>query len=95
MSLIASFREEPSLRRPGIILLGLLATVLIGERLLMIAIAGVRSGTSGFPVWFPELGSTGETILFYSLLFDVLKFVAIPTILLWLAYQYGRHSAGN
>lgn len=95
MSLIRPFHEEPSLIRPGIILVGLLATVLIGERLLTIAVAGVRSGASGFPVWLPELGSVGETIVLYSMLFDVLKFVAIPAVLLWLAYQYGRHSADN
>lgn len=95
MFLIASFREEPSLHRPGIVLLGLVATVVIGERLVTSAIAGVRRGTSEFPVWLPELGSIGETIVFYSMLFDVLKFIAIPAVLLWLAYQYGRHSAGN
>ncbi|MFC6939315.1 hypothetical protein ACFQE8_04975 [Salinirubellus sp. GCM10025818] len=95
MALIASFREEPSLRRPGIALLGLLTMVLIGERLLTIAVDGVRHGSAEFPVWLPELGSIGGTIVFYSLLFDVVKFVAIPAVLLWLAYQYGRYSAGT
>lgn len=93
MSLIAAFREDPSLRRLGIILLGLVATIVIGERLLTVAVAGVRQGTSGFPVWLPELGSIGETLVFYSMLFDVLKFIVLPTVLLWLAYQYGRVSA--
>lgn len=93
MSLIASFREEPSLRRPGIVLLGLLATLLLGERLLTMAVAGVRQGSSGFPVWLPELGSIGETIVLYSVLFDVLKFVVLPAGLLWIAYRYGRFSA--
>ncbi|MFC7132685.1 MULTISPECIES: hypothetical protein [Salinibaculum] len=93
MSLIAPFREEPSLRRPGIILLGLLTTILVGERLLTMAVAGVRQGSSGFPVWLPELGSIGETIVFYSMLFDMLKFIVLPAGFLWLAYQYGRFSA--
>ena len=95
MSLRASFREEPSLRRPGIVFIGLLTTVLIGERLLTIAVDGIRQGSSRFPVWLPKLGAIGETIVFYSMLFDVLKFVAIPAVSLWFAYQYGRHSAGN
>jgi uncharacterized membrane protein YhdT len=95
MSLIASFRKEPSLRRPGIILLGLVATILIGERLLTVAFAGVRQGSSGFPVWLPELGSIGQTIVFYSMLFDILKFIVLPAVLLWLAYQYGRFSAST
>ncbi|MFC7078275.1 hypothetical protein [Haloarcula halophila] len=95
MSLIVPFREKPSLRRPGIALLGLLTMVLIGEWLLTIAVGGVRQGSSDFPVWLPELGSIGETIVFYSTLFDVLKFVAIPAVLLWLAYQYGRYSIGT
>ncbi|WP_436927600.1 hypothetical protein [Halosimplex amylolyticum] len=95
MALIASSREEPSLRQPGIVLLCLLAMVLIGERLLTIAVDGVRQGSSGFPVWLPEIGSIGETIVFYSMLFDVLKFVVIPVVLLWLAHQYGRYSAGT
>ena len=95
MSLIASFREKPSLRRPGIVLLCLLAMVLIGERLLTIAVAGVRVGPSGFPWWLPELGSIGETVVFYGTLFNFLKFIVIPALLLWLAYQYGRHSAGT
>ena len=69
--------------------------VLVGERLLTIAFDDVRQGSSGFPVWLPELGSIGETIVFYSTLFDVLKFVAIPAVLLWLGYQYGRYSAGT
>ncbi|MBX0298171.1 hypothetical protein [Haloarcula nitratireducens] len=94
MALIALFREKPSLRRPGMALLGLLTMVVIGERLLTLAVEGVRQGSTEFPVWLPELGSVGETIVFYSLLFDVLKFVAIPAVLLWLAYQYGRYSAG-
>ena len=95
MSLIASFRKEPSLRRPGIILLGLVATILIGERLLTVAFAGVRQGSSGFPVWLPELGSIGQTIVFYSMLFDILKFIVLPAVLPWLAYQYGRFSAST
>ncbi|WP_255195360.1 hypothetical protein [Halorarius litoreus] len=95
MSLIASFREEPSLRRPGIALVGLLTMILIGERLLTMAVDGVRQGSSGFPVWLPELGSIGETIVFYSMLFDVLKFIAIPAVLMWFAYQYGRYSAST
>lgn len=95
MSLIASLREEPSLRRPGIVLAGLLATVLIGERLLTNAVTGVRQGPTAFPVWLPELGSIGETIVFYSMLFDFLKFVAIPAVLLWLACQFGRQRAQN
>jgi uncharacterized membrane protein YhdT len=95
MSLIASFREEPALRRPGIVLLGLLTLVLIGEWLLTIAVSGIRQGSSGFPVWLPEIGSIGKTIVFYSMLFDVLKFIVIPGVLLWLAYQYGRYSAGT
>jgi uncharacterized membrane protein YhdT len=95
MSLIASFRGEPSLRRPGMILLGLLAAILIGERLLTMAVAGVSQGSSGFPVWVPELGSIGETIVFYGILFDVLKFIVLPVVLLWLAYQYGRFSMNS
>lgn len=59
------------------------------------AVAGVRQEPSGFPVWLPELGSIGETIVFYSMLFDILKFVVLPAILLWLAYQYGRFSANT
>lgn len=93
MGLIAPFREEPSLRRPGIVLLALLTIVLVGEWLFSTAVDGVRQGSSEFPVWLPELGSVGETIVFYSLLFDVMKFVAIPAGLLWLAYQFGRYSA--
>lgn len=95
MSLLASLREEPSLRRPAIVLVGLLAAVLVGEWLLTIAVADIRSGASSFPVWLPEFGSIGETLVVYGLLFDFLKFVVIPAVLLWLAYQYGRHATGK
>ena len=95
MSLRESFSEEPSLRRPAVVLVGLLVTVVIGERLLAVAVAGVRPGSSSFPVWLPVWGSIGETIVVYGLFFDFLKFIVIPAVLLWLAYQYGRHSTGN
>jgi uncharacterized membrane protein YhdT len=95
MTLLASFREEPALRWPGIALVGLLAMLLIAEWLLTIAVAGVRSGGSSFPMWLPTVGSIGETLVFYSTLFDILKFVVIPAVILWLAYQYGRHTIGN
>lgn len=69
--------------------------VLVGERLFTITVAGVRSGSPSFPIWLPTVGSIGETIVFYSMLFDVLRFIVLLAVLLWLAYQYGRHSAGN
>ena len=95
MPLIESFSKEPTLRRPALVLVGLLATVLIGERLLTVAVAGVRQGSSSFPVWLPEFGSIGKTIVVYGMLFDFLKFIVIPGVFLWLAYQYGRYSTGT
>lgn len=95
MSVLKSLRNEPSLRRPTIILIVLAVTVLIGEHLLRTAFAGFREGSSGFPVWLPQLSSAGETVLFYIMLFGFLKFIAIPVTLVWLGYAYGRFSAAD
>lgn len=91
--MVWSRAHNPSLRRPALALVGLLATVLIGDRVLNTVISGVLERGADFPVWLPHFSSVGETVLFYTLLFDVLKFVAVPATLLWLAYAYGWHRA--
>lgn len=92
MSLLRSVRRERSLRRPTLLLVALLAVVLTAELALTTAFDGFEDG-AGFPAWLPQLGSVGETVVFYLLALDLLKFVAIPATLVWFGYAYGRYSA--
>ena len=93
MSLRQSLRTEPSLRRPAIVVTVLITATLIGERVLTAAFTGVLDGSAAFPVWLPRLSTIGETVVFYTLLLEALKFIAIPMALVWLAYAYGRYTA--
>lgn len=78
-------------RPPALVVTGLVATVLIGERALSSALDGIHSGDgTGFPFWFPAVGTVGETAVFYMTLFDAITFVAIPAALVWLGYALGR-----
>lgn len=89
------FLHESSLRRPVVVLALLVATVLISEPVLTDAFDGIRDGSSSFPVWLPQFGSIGQTVLVYIMFFDFLKFILIPMILMWLAYAYGRYRDTN
>lgn len=93
MSPLNSFRSEPAIRRPAIMLVVLLAIVILGELLLTNAFSSI--GTSGFPGWLPQVGSAGSTVLFYNLLMDVLKYVFVPLTAIWLSYAYGRHQSSS
>lgn len=95
MSLLQSFRTEPSLRRPAVVAAALLTLVIIGERVLTTVFTGVTEGSATLPMWLPQAGTTGETVVFYTLLLNVLQFVAIPATLMWLAYAYGHYTAGS
>ena len=92
MSLLRSLRDEPSLRRPAALLAVLVPLVLLGELLLRVAVDDIREGASGFPAWLPPFGTIGETVLFYTTLLNVFEYVAVPAVLVWLAYAYGRYS---
>lgn len=83
--------RDPHLRRPVIVLSMLLMVVLSGEYTLTVAFAGIGEGATDFPVWLPRLDSVGETVVFYTTIFDAIKFVAVPVTVIWLAYNYGRH----
>jgi len=91
MSLLHSLRDDPSLRHPAVAFILLLTVVLLGERVLAGAFANISG--SGLPGWLPQFGTTGQTVTYYLLAFDVLQFIALPVTLLWLAYAYGRHRA--
>lgn len=83
-------------RPPALTLAVLVATVLVGERALSSAVDGILEGDeAGFPFWFPEVGTTGETVVFYGMLFDAITFVAIPAALLWFGYALGRRRSPN
>lgn len=83
-------------RPPALVLAALVATVLIGERALAIAIDGATSSPgSGFPFWLPQFGALGRTAVFYTMLFDVITFVVIPAALIWLGYALGRRHSQN
>lgn len=94
MSVIGLLRTEPSLRRPVFAFTALLAVVLVGERIVETAIDRVVDGTGGFPLWLPQLGTVGETVTYYLLFFDFLKFVGVPLALMWIAYASGRYCSG-
>lgn len=70
-----------------------LAFLVVGEMLLSNAFSAVREGTADLPWWLPQLGSVGETVAYYLLLVDAVKFVVVPAALLWLGYAYGYHRA--
>jgi len=91
MALLGSLRDDPHLRRPAVASLLLLTVVLLGDQVLTVAFADI--GGSGLPAWLPLSGTIGQTVAFYLLFFDVLKYIALPVTLLWLAYAYGRHRA--
>ena len=95
MSLLQSFRTEPSLRRSAITVIMLITAVLIGDRLIAAASAGVVEGSSEFPVWLPQFGTIGRTFLYYTLLLEFLQFIALPVALMWLAYAYGQYTANH
>lgn len=91
MSRLRLLREDSSLRRPAMTAVLLLAGVLLGELVLRVAFADI--GGAGLPAWLPQFGTPGHTVAYYLLFFHALKFIALPSALLWLAYAYGRHSA--
>ena len=93
MSLLELLRTEPSLRRPAIVVIVLITTTLLGERVLTAVFDSVLEGSSIMPMWLPQLGTIGKTVTFYMLLLDFLHFIAIPVTLMWLAYAYGRRTA--
>lgn len=83
-------------RPPALVLVALVATVLVGELALSSAVDAVLDGdATGFPFWFPAVGTIGETVVFYGMLFDAITFVVIPTVLLWLGYALGRRHSRN
>ena len=93
MSLLQSFRTERSLRRPSLAVVFLVMTAVLGELVLTTVIEGVLEGSSAFPVWLPQFGTIGQTVLYYSLLLKFLQLILIPAALMWLAYTYGRYTA--
>ena len=86
-------RGRSAPRRPVVVLAGLLVLVFVGEGALRVAFGGGSGGVSSLPPWLPRFGSVGETVFAYALLFDALKFVAVPAALVWVGYAYGRRSA--
>ena len=91
MSLLQSVRTERSLRRPAFAVVLLITTALFGELLLTTVIEGVLEGAA-FPVWLPQFGTIGQTVLYYSLLLRFLQLVLVPAALMWLAYAYGQYT---
>ena len=89
MSRLQSLREDPSLRRPVIAFAVVLAAVVGGEVLLTAAFADAGAGV---PAWLPQFGTVGQTVLLYSLLSNVLSYVALPATLFWVGYAYGHRS---
>lgn len=95
MSVIGPLRTEPSLRRPVFACTVVLAVILFGERIVEPTLERIVNGAGFFPLWLPRLGTLGETFVSYLLFFDFLKFVVLPITLMWIAYAYGRYSAGQ
>ena len=95
MSLLQSLRTEPALRRPAIATIALTSVVVIADRVLTAVFTDVVDGSAAFPVWLPQAGTSGETVVFYTLLLNFLQFVALPATLMWLAYAYGRYTAAS
>jgi len=95
MAVIDPLRTEPSLRRPVFACTVLLAAILFSERIVEPTFVRVVNGAGDFPLWLPRLGMLEETqtLVYYLLLFDFLKFVVLPITLMWIAYAYGRYSA--
>lgn len=92
MTLIRSLRNDPALRYPALSAILLLTITILSEGILRAEFSNISVG-SELPAWLPQFGSTGQTVFYYILFFDLLKFVALPIALLWLAYAFGRHSA--
>lgn len=86
---------DSPLRRPAAALAITVAVILLGDRLLSTAFDGLREGSGDLPGWLPQFGSVGETVVFYATLSDVLTFVVLPAILVWLGYAYGRSRASS
>ena len=87
-------RRAGDVRPPALLLTVVAAVVLVGERVVGAAIERVVHGDGEFPFGLPELGSVGETAVFYATSFDVLTFVVLPVVLVWFGYALGRrHSS--
>jgi len=95
MTLVKALRTERSLQLPVILFVGLLSITLIGDRLLEIAFSGFATGATDLPMWLPQLGSAGQTAVFYIMAMEFLRYIAIPASLIWLAYSYGRYVSGS
>jgi len=91
MTLVGSLRYDPHLRRPAVASLLLLTVVLLGDQVLAVVFADI--GDTGLPALLPQFGTIGQTVTYYLLFVDTLKFIALAVTLLWLAYAYGRHRA--
>ncbi|MFC7026376.1 hypothetical protein ACFQH8_18190 [Halomicroarcula sp. GCM10025710] len=68
-------------------------TALVGEFVLTSAIKGVLEESAAFPVWLPQFGTIGQTIVYYSRALNFVQLILIPLALMWLAYAYGQYSA--
>lgn len=95
MALLSSFREESPLRRAAIALVGLLVTGVVGQWLLSSAFDGCRTKFSELQWWLPDAGSIRGTLVVYGTVLDVLKFVVIPAVLLWLRCRYCQQATGT
>jgi len=95
MSLAKTLRTERSLQPPLILFIGLVAITLVGNRLLEIAFSGFATGDANLPMWLPQLSSAGQTAVLYIFAMDILRYIAIPASLIWLAYSYGRSVSGS
>ena len=93
MSLLQSVRTEPTLRNPALAVVLLGVTAVLGELVLTTVFERVLEGSSAFPVWLPQFGTIGQTVLYYSLLLRFLELILIPVALMWLAYAFGRYTA--
>jgi len=93
MSLLPTLRRTRLPRRPSAALLATVAALLAGEWLLWTTVERVTNGTGEFPVWLPQFGSIGQTVVAYATVFDVLTFVVLPVVLVWIGYALGRRSA--
>lgn len=88
-----SLRPETTLRRPAMVLLVLLTVIILGDVALASAFGSIS--TSGVPGGLPQVGTAGETVLFYTRPMGFLKYVLVPLTALWLAHAYGRSRAST
>lgn len=92
MALLPLRRNDSALRLPVSVFTVLLVIVLLGEFFMEPMFIAALQGATSLPPWLPQFQMTGKTVGFYMFLLKILEFIAIPAVLIWVAYAYGRHN---